>query len=66
MGGGDNGACQAISRTLWLCIRVCVLTWYPRFLTAGCEDDVTVPDYKTQKTEIHAALQQRFKAGDTW
>ena len=25
-----------------------------------------VPDYKTQKTEIHAALQQRLKQGDTW
>jgi hypothetical protein len=36
------------------------------FLTAGFEDDVNVPDYKTQKREIHAALQQTFKAGDTW
>lgn len=25
-----------------------------------------VPDYKTQKTEIHAALQQRLKQGETW
>ena len=25
-----------------------------------------VPDYKTQKTEIHAALQHRLKQGDTW
>jgi hypothetical protein len=25
-----------------------------------------VPDYKTQRTEIHAALQQRLKQGDTW
>ena len=25
-----------------------------------------VPDYKTQKTEVHAALQQRLKQGDTW
>jgi hypothetical protein len=36
------------------------------FLIAGCEDDVNVPDYKTQRREIHAALQQRLKAGDTW
>lgn len=25
-----------------------------------------VPDYKTQRTEIHTALQQRLKQGDTW
>ena len=25
-----------------------------------------VPDYKTQKTEIHAALQHRLKQGETW
>ena len=35
-------------------------------LTAGCEDDVAIPDYKTQRTEIHADLQQRLKARDTW
>lgn len=28
--------------------------------------DHKIPDYKTQKTEIHAALQQRLKQGDTW
>ena len=25
-----------------------------------------LPDYKTQKTEIHAVLQQRLKQGETW
>ncbi len=25
-----------------------------------------VPDYKTQKSEITAALQQRLKKGETW
>ena len=37
---------------------------------AGEEEDKgqqkQVPDYKTQRTEIHAALQQRLKQGDTW
>ena len=35
----------------------------------GDEDNTQqkqVPDYKTQKTEVHAALQQRLKQGDTW
>ena len=37
-----------------------------KYITAGCEDDVSIPDYKTQKIEIYVALQQRLKAGDTW
>jgi hypothetical protein len=35
-------------------------------VTADCEDDVNVPHYKTQGREIHAALQQRLKAGDSY
>ena len=27
---------------------------------------VTTVDYKAQKMEIHSALQQRLKRGDTW
>ena len=27
---------------------------------------VELVDYKMQKTEIHGALQQRLRAGDTW
>ena len=30
------------------------------------EGQSNAPDYKTQKTEIHAALQQRLKQGDIW
>lgn len=30
------------------------------------EDSSGVPDHKTQKTEMHAVLQQRLKKGDTW
>ena len=30
------------------------------------EGQSNAPDYKTQKTEIRAALQQRLKQGDIW
>lgn len=32
----------------------------------GKEEGEKAPDFKTQKTEIHASLQQRLKQGDTW
>ena len=35
-------------------------------LDDGGDKSREVPDYKTQKSEIFAALQQRLKKGDTW
>ena len=36
----------------------------------GCEEtgggEREVPDYKTQKQELQALLQQRLRKGDTW
>lgn len=35
----------------------------------GCEEEggeTEVPDYKTQKQELQAVLQQRLRKGDTW
>lgn len=48
------------------------------FYVGGCEEEgnekndeegggeTEIPDYKTQKQELQAVLQQRLRKGDTW